>query len=37
MADGRHVENRYDVITLPPMVQFGWNSAENQTPITTKM
>jgi len=24
MAKGRHLENRYDVITQPPMVRFGW-------------
>jgi len=25
MADGSHLENRYDVITLPQMIQFRWN------------
>jgi len=25
MADSRHVENRYDVITPPQMVQFEYN------------
>jgi len=25
MADGRHLENGYDVITRPRMVRFGWN------------
>ena len=26
MVDGRHLENRYDVITLPWMIRFRWNS-----------
>jgi len=25
MADGRHLENRYDVITLLRMIRFRWN------------
>ena len=27
MADGRHLENRYDIIFRWWMIQFGWNSA----------
>jgi len=25
MADGRHNENRYDVITVPRMIRIRWN------------
>jgi len=25
MADGRHLEHCYDIITVPRMVRFRWN------------
>ena len=35
MADGRHHENRYDVITLPIPMKFG-TLMENQMSMTVK-
>ena len=29
MDDGRHLANRYDVITLPRMVEFRWNLVDD--------